>query len=226
MKKFLLLGISLVFFFSSLFAQSVKGIIVTEKGKPIKSVKIWVKNSATNYKTNDQGEFIISELNNTDTLIISLSNLKNIVLPFQLLTNDFTIIVKKDHAELIQNNKSEKIPFIKKITTNYNPNVITREQIEQMNANSLYDLLRGITGVMVTENNGNAVVSIRGGTSFSLNDEPLFIIDGIEYENSMEADRSINIHDIEKIEIQKDGSAFGIKGANGAVIITTKKETK
>lgn len=70
---------------------------------------------------------------------------------------------------------------------------------------------------------GEQRISLRGGTSLELDNEPLFVIDGTNYESSNEADRSVNINDIEKIEVYKDGSAFGFKGANGAIVITTKK---
>lgn len=56
-----------------------------------------------------------------------------------------------------------------------------------------------------------------------MNTEPLFVVDGTQYENSADVDASISINDIEKIEVMKDGGAYGMKGANGVIIITTMK---
>ena len=102
--------------------------------------------------------------------------------------------------------------------------IITRQQIEESRASDLYELLQGrVPGLNVEAVDGEQRISLRGGTSLELDNEPLFVIDGTNYESSNEADRSVNINDIEKIEVYKDGSVFGFKGANGAIVITTKK---
>ncbi len=104
-----------------------------------------------------------------------------------------------------------------------NSNVITRNQIQQMSASSIYDILRSsVTGVTVTEGGKGSIVTIRGTNSLESNIEPLFIIDGSEYESSADANAQVSINDIEKIEIDKDGSAYGVRGANGVIIITTR----
>lgn len=104
-----------------------------------------------------------------------------------------------------------------------NSNVITRNQIQQMSASSIYDILRSsVPGVTVTEGGKGSIVTIRGTNSLESNIEPLFIIDGSEYESSADANAQVSINDIEKIEIDKDGSAYGVRGANGVIIITTR----
>jgi TonB-dependent SusC/RagA subfamily outer membrane receptor len=67
-------------------------------------------------------------------------------------------------------------------------------------------------------------ITIRGGSSFDLDNEPLFVVDGTLYESSSEVDGVVSINDIDKVEIQKDGAAYGMKGANGVIIITTIKK--
>lgn len=121
-------------------------------------------------------------------------------------------------------NKEEKIEYTGKRRVERNNNIITRQQIEESRASDLYELLQGrVPGLNVEAVDGEQRISLRGGTSLELDNEPLFVIDGTNYESSNEADRSVNINDIEKIEVYKDGSAFGFKGANGAIVITTKK---
>lgn len=51
--------------------------------------------------------------------------------------------------------------------------------------------------------------------------EPLFIVDGTMFESSAEVDAVISIEEIMRVEVSKDGSAYGMKGSNGAIIITT-----
>lgn len=54
--------------------------------------------------------------------------------------------------------------------------------------------------------------------------EPLFVVDGTLYESSSEVDGVVSINDIDKVEIQKGWCSYGMKGANGVIIITTIKK--
>ena len=93
-----------------------------------------------------------------------------------------------------------------------------------MSAHSIYEILRnGFTGVTVIDTENGPIVVIRGGSSLESGNEALFVIDGMTYESSSEVDSQLSVHDIEKIEILKEGSGYGVRGANGVVIITTKK---
>lgn len=65
-------------------------------------------------------------------------------------------------------------------------------------------------------------ITVRGGTSITQSTSPLYIVDGFEMENALS---SIDINDIETIDIMKDASAtaiYGARGANGVILITTK----
>ena len=108
---------------------------------------------------------------------------------------------------------------------------------------SIDGLLAGaISGVNVTQVSGQpgagSEIRIRGGNSVYANNEPLYVIDGFIYyterygsgigniESSINPLASINPADIESIEILKDVSAkaiYGSRGANGVILITTKK---
>lgn len=112
-------------------------------------------------------------------------------------------------------------------------------------APSINQALQGrMAGVTVNQNDGapgaGISINIRGTNSFSTNSQPLYIVDGIPYDmasmpsstanenNNQTANAlaSINPNDIESIEVLKDASAtaiYGSRGANGVVIITTKR---
>jgi len=203
----------------------VRGVILSEKGKPVRRINIWVKNSLEGVKTDKQGKFILQGMNEKDTLVISISKKQEAIIPLKNKRGELIIRLKKNEFILKDSSQEFTYPYSNKILLAFNPNILTRRQIEQSGANSLYDLLRGnLPGVTVSETNGNTLVTIRGGSSFDLNNEPLFIIDGIEYRNSYDADRSVNINDIEQLEILSNGAMYGIKGANGAIVITTWKK--
>jgi TonB-dependent SusC/RagA subfamily outer membrane receptor len=67
-------------------------------------------------------------------------------------------------------------------------------------------------------------VTVRGTRSIRAGNGPLYIVDGIQYDNFQD----INPNDIESMDVLKDGSStaiYGSKGANGVIIITTRKGT-
>lgn len=111
-------------------------------------------------------------------------------------------------------------------------------------AASFDNLLQGsVPGINVTQSSGapgaTATIRVRGGNSISFGNAPLYVIDGfIIYNNNDNVNTSasngvgvnalstINPSDIESIEILKDASAtaiYGSRGANGVVVITTKR---
>lgn len=123
---------------------------------------------------------------------------------------------------------------------------LSKTDIEGRNATSIDDLLRGrIAGVQVISADGapgaGVSIKIRGGTSINASSEPLYVIDGFpmlvdskDYAvNSIGGGGAgsnpladLNPEDIESIEILKDASAtsiYGSRGANGVILVTTKK---
>ncbi len=124
---------------------------------------------------------------------------------------------------------------------------VSEKELKQLPSTGLDQALQGrAAGVLVTQNSGapGGAVSIRvRGISSTLSAEPLYVIDGIPVVNDNQGSSSnfaeldgggqhsnalntINPNDIESIEIMKDASAtaiFGARGANGVVIITTKR---
>lgn len=126
---------------------------------------------------------------------------------------------------------------------------VDRDVLENNVQPTVDALLSGsVSGVSVTgsgQPGGASTIRIRGGNSISANNEPLYVIDGFIYykeagaldtgENGTGVDGGvsplslINPQDIESIEVLKDVSAtaiYGSRGANGVVIITTKKGQK
>jgi TonB-linked SusC/RagA family outer membrane protein len=120
---------------------------------------------------------------------------------------------------------------------------VPKSNLNQVSS-SVDNLLRGAApGVQVTQSSGapgaSASVRIRGGNSITGGNEPLYVIDGFPVYNdntaisssagtggAVNALSTINPSDIESIEVLKDASAtaiYGSRGANGVIIITTKK---
>ena len=160
---------------------------------------------------------MFTDLTQTDTLIISVSKKEEAAIPVQDL-KEIVIKLEKKNYIIYDGINEYKREYKKILRMNTSTNILTHEQIAKLSANSIYDILKGtLPGVQVSDGTNGQQISIRGGNSFNLNTEPLFVVDGTQYENSADVDASISINDIEKIEVMKDGGAYGV------IIITTMK---
>jgi TonB-dependent starch-binding outer membrane protein SusC len=102
---------------------------------------------------------------------------------------------------------------------------------EKMRSNSprtVADMLVGrFPGVEVRQlSNGTASIRIRGSRSFRSSEEPLIVVDGIPQMNGAQSLMDMSPRDVESIEVLKDAAAssvFGARGANGVILIATRK---
>jgi TonB-dependent SusC/RagA subfamily outer membrane receptor len=106
---------------------------------------------------------------------------------------------------------------------------LTAEEIQRAPGQSIEQLLTGrFPGVEVMRTaNGGISVRIRGTTSFLSNNEPLYVLDGIPMEPGSSGSLTwINPYDIASIEVLKNPSEtalYGMRGANGVIVIKTKR---
>jgi TonB-linked SusC/RagA family outer membrane protein len=106
--------------------------------------------------------------------------------------------------------------------------VISADKIERRQVSNVSKALEGTTpGIQVTSGGGQpgrgADIRLRGFGSISADNAPLFVVDGLPFEGDL---NSINPNDIASITVLRDASAaalYGARGANGVIMITTKK---
>ena len=114
--------------------------------------------------------------------------------------------------------------------------IIKSEDFNKGSVTTPEQLVMGkVPGVKINSNNGapgsGSTIRIRGGTSINASNDPLIVIDGVPLDNGGVAGAAnplnlINPNDIETFVVLKDASAtaiYGSRGANGVILITTKK---
>ncbi|MDR2914286.1 MAG: TonB-dependent receptor plug domain-containing protein [Tannerella sp.] len=223
MKKFLFFLLTVIPAVS-ICSQDFKGHVMDAKQRPLKGLKVWRKNTTESVVTDKLGIFIFSQILPTDTLVINVTKKEEAILPIRDL-REVSVKLEKKYFLVHDGTKELKIDYRKIPRMNFNSNVLTREQIRQLNASSVYELLNGnISGVKVNNGPYGKQVSLRGSTSMEADTEPLFVVNGTQYESSSEVDRAISVNDIEMIEVQKEGAGYGVRGANGVIVITLIKE--
>lgn len=204
--------------------QVIKGTVVNDEGVPLPGVTIQIKDTQTGTITNFDGEFSL-EAEPTAILVFSYIGYKTKEIPIQGRSN-IKVILEKNIGNL------EEIVVIGYGTVEKEDltgavSVVDSEEFSMGLQPSAAQALQGrAAGVQITQTSGRpgagVSIRIRGATSLTAGNEPLFVIDGLPGAPF----NALNPGDIASIQILKDASAtaiYGARGANGVVIITTKK---
>ena len=118
--------------------------------------------------------------------------------------------------------------FLTNCSTTQNINNTTDETLNEIQPEiSLADYLRRFSGVMVKGNGSDAIVLVRsGGNSLNGSSEPLFLINGNQFNGSFnELCKAISVGQIKSVNVYKDASDtafYGVRGANGVIDILLK----
>jgi len=210
-----------------------KGKILDEKGVGIPGVSIKVKSTGQTTTTDNDGNFSIKGLTDEAVLIVSYvgyttqevkvtSGNMSIKLVPQLQGLDEVVVVGYGTAK-----KSDLTGAV---------GTVKAETLQERPASSLNQSLSGrVSGVNVSSNSGRpggrASIRIRGASSLSVSNNPLYVIDGVilnavDLKNGSSPIDYINPSDIASIEVLKDASStaiYGARGANGVIMVTTKR---
>ena len=228
MKLFFTAAVMLAFSVAALAQNiTVKGTVKDEAGEPIVGANVILVGSNTVYALTDfSGAFTLSVPKN-GSLDVSCLGYSTVVVPVEgkttleiVLPLDTTVL---DETIVVAYGTATKSSFTGSAA------VVDAESIEKKIATSVTSALAGTTpGVQVTSSSGDPTggtptIRIRGIGSISASNTPLYIVDGVPYDGAIS---DINPQDVESMSVLKDAAAsaiYGHRGANGVVIITTKK---
>ncbi len=210
----------------------VSGKITSDQNKPVQNVEITVKNSKFSTMTNKAGQYELNVPKNA-TLVIRSKGFEEQEIEVNGKTVINVVLPKFDAGK--EKNIDEVVlvgytTVSKKDVTNSIASV-KGDQLNDMPVNSAAEAIQGrMAGVQVTFGEGSPgsdpEIKVRGGTSITQDNAPLYIVDGIQMDNALSL---ISPKEIESIEVLKDASStsiYGARGANGVVLITTKSGKK
>lgn len=204
--------------------KSIKGVVVDQNGEPVIGANVMVKGTTTGSITNVSGDFVISDVPQSAVLVISFIGYLTKEVPVGqqetlrvVLTEDLQTL---DEVVVVGYGTMKKSDITGAISS------VDKDKIARQPVANVSSALQGLaTGVSVTSNSGSpgsaSTIRIRGvGT---VNDaEPLYVVDGMPVTDI----NYLSASDIQSMEILKDASAsaiYGSRGANGVILITTKK---
>lgn len=219
----LLIGLNSMVVVAQIF--TVKGMVTDVAGEPLVGASIVVKGTENGTVTDVFGKYEL-KTEAKSTLTISYVGYETQDIAVNGRTNITVILTDNDAAlnELVvvgygTQRKSDLTGAVSKLKGS---------EIQSIATPSVVQALQGkIAGVLVTPSSGapgaGAVIRIRGTGTLN-NSNPFFVVDGMLLDDI----NFLNPNDIESIEVLKDASAtaiYGSRGANGVIIVTTKKGT-
>lgn len=206
-------------------SKKITGLVTDEKGDPIIGASIVVKGSNSGTISDVNGKF---SLDVNEQAVLTLTYIGYVSVELKVGSrNNVTVVLKEDAKALdevvvvgygVQNKRD--------ISTS-----ISQVKGDQLVDIPISDFREGMvgkmTGVQVLQPSGDpegAVrIRVRGVSSATAGNEPLYIVDGVPIERGF---ANLNNNDIESVEVLKDASSaaiYGSRGSNGVIIITTKR---
>ncbi len=205
----------------------VRGKVLDEAGAAMAGVSVVVRGTNNGTVTDTDGSFTLPDVPTDATLEFSFIGYETISIPVNG-NNPINITLQIDDETL------EEVVVVgygtqRKSDVTGSLSSVSSREIKSVPATGVGQALQGrAAGVQVTTSSnapgGGVSIRIRGGNSINAGNEPLYVIDGFPVYN--ENGSNLNPNEIESIEILKDASAtaiYGSRGANGVVMITTKR---
>jgi len=229
--------------------KDISGKVSDSKGEPITGATVLVKGTTVGITTDFDGKFKLSIPADAKTLVFSFVGMKTQEVAIAGKTN-FTVSLE-DETIALDEIVAVGYGVQRKSDLTGASSRVSEKDMNKSIASSPVEMVQGrVPGVNVTQNNGEPgggmTVRVRGSNSIRSGQEPLYVVDGIPLDNTNLTPTGgtaagygsggnknplgfINPEDIETIDILKDASStaiYGARGANGVVLITTKKGKK
>ena len=243
MKQFILCLALLYPILSSCQGITIKGSVINEEGTPLAGASITIKQSGKSAVADSKGNFTITNTRLNDTLIVSAIGYQTATEP----NNERGIISITLRRKITQLDETIIMGY-GSTTKRFNTGSISKLSAAEIKAqpvtNPLAVLYGRIPGLEIVQNSGmpgaGFKLLVRGQASLTQGTEPLYVVDGIPFLNGntqlnqttnaanggLSPLTAINPADIESIELLKDADAtaiYGSRGANGVLLITTRK---
>ncbi len=210
----------------AVYAQKeVSGVVEDEQGQPVIGASVIAKGTTIGTATDIDGKFKMDVPATVKTLIVTFMGMEK----KEVAAGKNLKIVLREDAKLLEEVVVTGYGNVSKGGFTGSVEAVKAEDIEKKNPSDVTKAMAGeVAGVQVVNSTGQpgsvASINIRGIGSITANSAPLYVVDGIALDAGSIS--SIDPSDIASLTVLKDATAtslYGSRGANGVVVITTKK---
>jgi TonB-linked SusC/RagA family outer membrane protein len=221
-------------------------VLAAESAQPLVGVQITVKGTTTGTLTNEQGAFLLIAPADAPALIFQMIGFRTVEVPIAGPAVGLIEVEMEAQALSLEGIVVTALGVQREKTSlGYSVQNVLGTDISEVPELNLVNSLQGrVAGVQITNagpTGGSSRIVIRGSSSITGNNQPLFIIDGIPVDNSAPTNsgyggidtgnlvQDIDPNNIESISVLKGPNAaalYGSRASNGAIVITTKSGTR
>lgn len=203
--------------------EPFNGIITDLAGTPIKRARVYVSRPDHYARTDRQGRFGLTDVQPTDTLHIVYRR-EHYLIPVEgrkslrIHLGDQLNPVADEDQELTDLGYG----FVRRREFTGVSNGISGEELVRTGRSSILEALQGrVPGLSIgpSRPGQEPAVNIRGINSINLPLTPIYVVDGVIVETL----EFVDVYSVDHVEILKDASIYGAQGANGAILVTTKR---
>ena len=206
---------------------NVRGTVIDENKEAVIGASVLIKGSNIGTKTDIYGQFLLDGVKSGSELVISYVGMKTKTVQARsslsiVLENDDQIL---DEVMVVAFGEQKKSSFTG------SAGVVDSKKLEQRQVTNVMEALQGnVAGLQAYSHSGAPDAApefrIRGISSINAGKAPLIVLDGAPYDGDW---NSINPSDVASVTVLKDAASnalYGARGANGVIIVTTKKGEK
>lgn len=203
---------------------TVKGVVTDQNQEPLVSVRVIIKGTTVGVVTDIDGKYTLSVPKTKTVLSFSYIGFNSVDMTvqgpvlnveMQEKINELEEVVVIGYGEIKKRNITGAITSV------------SAKSISNQSPVSVFDALQGqVAGMEITTGSGapgsGANIRVRGTATFEGGASPLFVVDGVIYDNIDD----LNPNDIESVEVLKDAASaaiYGSRSANGVILVTTKQ---
>lgn len=207
-------------------SKTVAGKVLDKEGQPLIAVSVLIKGTQSGTSTNEKGEFSLTLSSPSQSVLVFNYvgyKTKEVAVGTQ---GQINVVLEEDATNLdevvvIGYGTVKKRDLTGAVTS------VAKEELTKLPTTNVMESVQGkAPGVDIVRQSGSATsgvsITVRGNRSITAGNGPLFIVDGMQYSSIQD----INPNDIESMEVLKDASStaiYGSRGANGVIIVTTKR---
>lgn len=193
------------------------GLILDSAMKPMKKVRVYNKDRSRYATSDKQGRFGLTDVGPTDTITIEIKKDKFLI-PVEGRKSLKIIFGTPINAYQDDDLVNEGYNYVKRREYTGTSSGISGEQLRRSGQRNVLDALSGmVPGLIINNIDGHRAANIRGIRSLTLSNEALYILDG----SPVESLDFVNVYEVDHVEVLKSAPQYGMRGANGAIIVTT-----
>jgi hypothetical protein len=197
--------------------------IIDKKSRPVSNVALQTADGQQKGMTLKDGQYVFVNLTDNDSIVLVLPKFGITTLA---VANMDSIVVKLNSASKYSYMAADgRSVEVKQLNTQSSTVLDVEKLLERSNYSCLSDLLRGkVAGLNLSADatTGEVSSTIRGSRSFLGSNEPLVVLNGAAIGTLSVADTIIDIYAVKTVEVLKNASEWGSRGANGVILVVTK----